>query len=310
MKGKYFLEDAIGQGTQSVVYRARESGTDKIFALKQIMCPETGLAIPLTSLGANFREVSTLNQLMEYNCENIVRLVDIVSGSDRLSLVFEYCEQSLSDWIGMNRNGDKKTRVPVIRDLCRQLLVGMSVVHASLIIHRDVKPQNILLKQEGQRHVLKIADFGLAKQFSYPPAPETLQVASLWYRAPEVLLRSGYDVGMDLWGIGCVVGEMMLGEPLFEGDCEIGMLMKIFQTLGTPGVDEWPAVGYSKNASSKWPKWDKLKSISRLKKRICSVAGTSGFDLICGWLVYNSNKRTRCKNALNHDFFENSEYRV
>ena len=313
-KSKYLLEQCIGHGTQSVVYRAREVGTKKIFAMKQIMCPD--VPCPLTSLGANFREVSTLNQLRERHCENIVQLVDVVIGTDRLSLVFECCDESLSDLIRRfkrKRGGDGRLPMGLVRDLSNQILVGMSQVHACRIIHRDIKPQNLFVKREREGStglVLKIGDFGLAKQYTYPPAPETLDVASLWYRSPEVLLRSGYDVGMDLWGIGCVIAEMMLGEPLFIEDSEIGMLMKIFQTLGTPGIEEWPAVGYAVNASSEWPKWDRLKCLARFRRRICSVTSTSGFELICGLLKYDSNERMRCKDALRHDFFENSENRV
>jgi len=86
--------------------------------------------------------------------------------------------------------------------------------------------------------------------------------------------------------------------------------MKIFQTLGTPGVDEWPSLRYASNASMEWPKWNRTRSVLEFKNRICSVVGTSGFDLIIGFLTYNPNKRIRCKVALNHDFFENSENRV
>jgi len=310
---KYHLGESIGQGTQSVVYRATDPGAGRMVAVKQIFCPSEsgGSLFPLTSLGANFREVSALNQLMMFGHENIIRFVDMVVRADKLLLVFEHCDENLCQYI--RRVGRKNSRglpAGLVRDLSFQLLTGMSAVHDARIIHRDVKSENILLKRLGSSGLLlKVADFGLAKQYSYPPPIETLDVGSLWYRSPEVLIRSGYDVGMDLWGIGCVVGEMMTGKALFVEDCEIGMLMKIFQTLGTPRVEDWPAIGYAVNVSIHWPCWDRVVCMKKFKERISCQSGMSGFELLVCLLRYNSNERLRCREALRHDFFENSENR-
>ena len=226
--------------------------------------------------------------------------------------MFEYCEENLGEYIRRMRKTSSRGGLSVgkVRDLSHQLLRGMSFVHDMRIIHRDVKPPNILLQwRKSSELVLKLADFGLAKQYSYPLPLETLDVGSLWYRSPEVLIRSGYDVGMDLWGIGCVIAEMMLGEALFEEDTEIGMLMKIFQTLGTPREVDWPAMSYAENISPNWPRWDRRECIGKFKERICLVAGMTGLGLLVSLLRYDSNERLRCDEALRHDFFENSENR-
>ncbi|KAH0484424.1 MAG: hypothetical protein KVP17_002214 [Porospora cf. gigantea B] len=99
-------------------------------------------------------------------------------------------------------------------------------------MHRDLKPQNILLNRSG--NMVKLADFGLARKMSRPE-PRTIEVVTLWYRAPEILLGdANYTSKADMWSVGCIVGEMISGFPLFPGDSEIDTLYKIFQMLGTP----------------------------------------------------------------------------
>lgn len=122
----------------------------------------------------------------------------------------------------------------------QQILNGLLFCHSNRIIHRDLKPQNILIDDKGN---LKIADFGLARSFTVPFPELTHEVVTLWYRAPEILLGQViYTPSVDIWSVGCIYAEMLLGRPLFEGDCEIGQLFKIFQVLGTPNESIWPGV--------------------------------------------------------------------
>ncbi|EGR29147.1 protein kinase domain protein [Ichthyophthirius multifiliis] len=100
-------------------------------------------------------------------------------------------------------------------------------------MHRDLKPANILVNLEHQ--ILKIADFGLAKLFNIPIQELSLEIETLWYRAPEVLLGDvTYSLPVDMWSCGCIFAEMILGEPLFKGDSEIGQILEIFKFFGTP----------------------------------------------------------------------------
>jgi len=300
VKDRYTLDKRIGQGTQSVVYRGRDLVDNRTVAVKQIICEQTArLCWPLTSLGANFREVSSLVLLMNKRSQHIVRLLDVVSSSDRLSLVFEHCDENLSRFIRRSKTDGiyGGLRPSVVRDFSHQLISGMAVVHGEWIIHRDIKPENIFVR----KGVLKIGDFGLSKQYSYPAPPETLEVASLWYRAPEVLLRTGYDVGMDLWSIGCVIGEMVRGKPMFTADTECGLLQQIVCEMFDPSVESWKLLEGVLGCGQKDDR------MSRLKRQICSNVGYEGLDLILGFLEYDSNKRLRCDEALRHDYFENSE---
>src|SRR5690606_4234317 len=104
----------------------------------------------------------------------------------------------------------------------------------------DLKPQNLLIDKNG---VLKLADFGLARAFGVPVRTYTHEVITLWYRPPEILLGGKqYSTPVDIWSIGCIFAEMLSGEPLFPGDCEIDQLFRIFRALGTPNEETWPDV--------------------------------------------------------------------
>ncbi len=120
-----------------------------------------------------------------------------------------------------------------------QMLSGLHACHAHRIIHRDIKPQNILV--DNRTETLKLADFGLARTYSLPLRQYTHEVVTLWYRSPEILLGSRlYNPSLDLWSIGCIYMEMLNGKPLFPGDCEIDQLHRIFMAFGTPTEAVWP----------------------------------------------------------------------
>lgn len=188
---------------------------------------------PLSSL----REISALKQ-----CENnryCVNLLDIVVGRSRDSifLVFDYAEHDLSKLV-------KKFKIPFkeseIKTLMLQLLSALSYLHSKNIVHRDIKMSNLLYNNQGE---LKLADFGLARTIPINDNVMTLKVVTLWYRAPELLLGSArYSYSIDIWSVGCVLCELYLGYPLFQGNDELDQLYKIFNALGAPSVNIWPDV--------------------------------------------------------------------
>ena len=136
------------------------------------------------------------------------------------------------------------------------------VCHSHRVLHRDLKPQNLLIDTE--TNSLKLADFGLARAFAIPLRAYTHEVVTLWYRAPEILLGAKqYSTPVDVWSIGCIFAEMINQSPLFPGDSEIDQLFKIFRGLGTPDDSVWPEVSQLPDYKPQFPKW-KAKEMKEL----------------------------------------------
>jgi cell division cycle 2-like protein len=129
---------------------------------------------------------------------------------------------------------------PEVKCLIRQLLLGVNYLHSNWVLHRDLKTANLLLNNQG---ILKIGDFGLAREFGSPQKRLSPNVVTLWYRAPELLLGDkDYTPAIDMWSVGCIFAELLTQTPLFDGKGEIEQITKIFTTLGTPTEEIWPGV--------------------------------------------------------------------
>uniref|UniRef100_A0A8H7TS36 Cyclin-dependent kinase 1 n=1 Tax=Bionectria ochroleuca TaxID=29856 RepID=A0A8H7TS36_BIOOC len=178
-----------------------------------------------------------------------------------------------------------------------QLCQGIKYCHSHRVLHRDLKPQNLLIDKEGN---LKLADFGLARAFGVPLRTYTHEVVTLWYRAPEILLGGRqYSTGVDMWSIGCIFAEMCTRKPLFPGDSEIDEIFKIFRILGTPTEDVWPGVTSYPDFKSSFPKWER-----DFDKPLCHSLDDAGLHMLEAMLVYDPAGRMSAKQACNHPYFE------
>ena len=210
--------DTIGEGTYGVVYKARVRSTGEILALKRIRLEQEEEGVPSTAI----REISLLKELRH---ENIVKLVDVVHLEKKLYLVFEYLDLDLKKH--MDSSPHISNDRMVIKGYVYQMCAGIAFCHSHRVLHRDLKPQNLLIDTE--TNSLKLADFGLARAFAIPLRAYTHEVVTLWYRAPEILLGAKqYSTPVDVWSIGCIFAEMINQSPLFPGDSEIDQLFKIF----------------------------------------------------------------------------------
>lgn len=308
---RYHVDSLLGSGAQSNVYL----GTDRVsgvkVAIKQLKAHESSSSrLPMSRLTENAREIQVMQRLIGRH-KNIVELVEVIFDEKNVHIVMEACGINLSEFIARHRPRklcmDKKrpvlahslVEIPAIRIIMKQIIGGLGFIHSELIIHRDLKPQNILINDD---QVVKIGDFGLSKTYTFPVAPETLNVASLWYRSPEIVLQSGYDLGMDLWSLGCILAELATGTPLFLEASEFGILMKIFQSLGTPNDDLWPKCSSFANFSTLWPQWDVRECLRTFKAYLSPLLGEMGLDLLLSLLKYDSNARLRCSDCLSHPF--------
>jgi cyclin-dependent kinase len=171
------------------------------------------------------------------NTHDAPRLYDVVHTERKLTLVFEYLDQDLKKYLDVCHGG---LDLPVMRSFLYQLIRGVAYCHQHRVLHRDLKPQNLLINREGE---LKLADFGLARAFGIPVRSYTHEVVTLWYRAPDVLMGSRrYSTPVDIWSIGCIFAEMSNGRPLFPGTSEQHQLQLIFRHLGTPNEEIYPDI--------------------------------------------------------------------
>jgi cyclin-dependent kinase len=207
--------------------------------------------------------------------------------------VFEFLDSDLKKFLDAN-GGD--IDLPSIKYLLYQLLKGISYCHENRILHRDLKPQNLLISKKGE---LKLADFGLARAFGIPVRSYSHEVVTLWYRAPDVLMGSRqYSTSIDLWSIGCIFAEMATGRPIFPGSSVQDQLVRIFKILGTPNEHMWPGVGQLPEYRADIPVYPAIP-LSRLIPKL----DAPGVDVLARFLEYIPERRIHAHEALHHPFF-------
>jgi len=284
----YTKLDKLGEGTYATVFKGKSRLTDNLVALKEIRL-EHEEGAPCTAI----REVSLLKDLKH---NNIVTLHDIVHTEKSLTLVFEYLERDLKQY--MDDCGGI-LHVNNVKIFLFQLIRGLAYCHSRRILHRDLKPQNLLINEMGE---LKLADFGLARAKSVPTKTYSNEVVTLWYRPPDVLLGSTeYSTPIDMWGVGCIFYEMVSGRPLFPGSTVEDELHLIFKVLGTPTEENWPGISGSMSeelASHNFPPY----SPEPLEKRVPRL-GPTGVDLVEKFLLYEARRRISAKSAMKHPYF-------
>lgn len=287
---RYQKLEKIGEGTYGVVYKAKDKINGRLVALKKIRLEHEDEGVPSTAI----REISLLRELEH---PNIVSLIDVVNYNNKLYLVFEYLDQDLKRYIDTMVESKNPIAPLLIKSYMWQLLKGIAFCHAHRVLHRDLKPQNLLIDRQG---AIKLADFGLARAFCIPVRTYTHEVVTLWYRAPEILLGSrNYSTPVDIWSIGCIFSELLSRQPLFPGDSEIDELYRIFRTLGTPNEETWPGVSSLPDYQPHFPVWE-ANSLYDVLPNIDPLA----VDLLTKMLVYEPSRRISAKAALNHPYFQ------
>ncbi|KAK4405648.1 putative serine/threonine-protein kinase [Sesamum angolense] len=288
------LTRQIGQGTYSNVYKARDTETGKIVALKKVRFDN----LEPESVRFMAREILILRRL---DHPNVVKLQGLVTSrmSCSLYLVFDYMEHDLA---GLSSSPGIKFTEPQVKCYVRQLLSGLEHCHKHNVLHRDIKGSNLLIDDGG---VLKIADFGLASFFDpNNKQPMTNRVVTLWYRPPELLLgATDYGVGVDLWSAGCILAELFAGKPIMTGRTEVEQLHRIFKLCGSPSEEYWK--------KSKLPHATIFKPQQAYKRRITEAFKDfppSSLPLIETLLAIDPAERQTATAALTSGFFTTKPY--
>lgn len=286
----YTKLEQLGEGSYATVYKGISCLTDQIVALKEIRIqPEEG--VPFTAI----REASLLKGLKH---ANIVTLHDIIHTKESLTFVFEYVHTDLSQYLEKHPGGLNTCNVKLF---LYQLLRGLAYCHHRRILHRDLKPQNLLISETGE---LKLADFGLARAKSIPSHTYSHEVVTLWYRPPDVLLGStNYSTSLDIWGVGCIFTEMLVGVATFPGMKDAyDQLDQIFRVLGTPTETTWEGV-------TKYPQYKSHKFVQYNPQPLSSLVPKLGYiphaeHLANQLLQMHPYRRISARAALNHDYFK------
>ncbi|KAI0511996.1 hypothetical protein KFK09_012630 [Dendrobium nobile] len=294
---KYDKLEKVGEGTYGKVYKARDKVTGQLVALKKTRLEMDEEGIPPTTL----REISLLQMLSQ--SIYVVRLLRVEhvekNGKRLLYLVFEYLDTDLKKYIDTYKRGPNPRPLPsrVTQSFLYQLCKGVDHCHSHGVLHRDLKPQNLLVDKD--KGILKVADLGLGRAFTIPLKSYTHEIVTLWYRAPEVLLgATHYSIGVDMWSVGCIFAEMARRQPLFAGDSELQQLLHIFRFLGTPNEDTWPGVSSLRDWHD-YPQWKPQSMALALP-----MLESDGIDLLSKMLEYNPSNRISAKDAMEHPYFD------
>uniref|UniRef100_A0A3P9NME5 Mitogen-activated protein kinase 15 n=1 Tax=Poecilia reticulata TaxID=8081 RepID=A0A3P9NME5_POERE len=292
---KYEIRKRIGKGAYGIVWKGVDRQTGTTVAVKKIFDAFRNR----TDAQRTFREIMFLQEFGDH--PNIIKLLNVIRAQNDkdIYLIFEYMDTDLHAVI---KKGSLLKDIHK-RYVMYQLFKANKYLHSGNVIHRDEKPSNVLLDTDC---VVKLCDFGLARSLnqiqedSGNPAL-TEYVATRWYRAPEILLGSTrYTNGVDMWSLGCILGEMLLGKALFPGTSTINQVEKIMSAIPHPSPEDILAIK-SEYGSSVIQRM-LLKPQVPLEDLLQPSVPPDALDLLKGLLVFNPDKRLTAEQALHHPY--------
>ncbi|KIK65399.1 hypothetical protein GYMLUDRAFT_159566 [Collybiopsis luxurians FD-317 M1] len=310
VKNKYNILGFISSGTYGRVYKAEDSSSGNLHAIKKFKPDKEGEVATYTGISQSAIREIALNR--EISHENIVSLKEVILEEKSIYMVFEYAEH---DFLQLIHHHSQTLRspisLPVLKSLTYQLLNGLVYLHSSHILHRDLKPANILITSSGQ---VKIGDLGLARLSVQPLQPLSAGdkvVVTIWYRAPELLLGAKhYNSSIDCWAVACVLAELASLRPIFKGEeakldskknvpFQRDQLLRIFEVLGKK---DWPSLCHL-------PEYTSLKRLDPYPNRLLDwcqsrIRSQAGYELLQQLFMYDPDRRLSARDALGHAWFK------
>ncbi|KAI9101376.1 kinase-like domain-containing protein [Phlyctochytrium arcticum] len=298
----------IGSGMYGSVYKARRRADKGFVAIKKCKV-QTGDVYTEPGVFADvMREVALLYNLKHKNVirmEQIWQYPEEVDGPtfSKVFMVMEYCERNLRQMLNEFPRG---LAAEIRKNIMHQTLDGIEYCQSHRVIHRDLKPDNILLVYHGDSIQVKIADFGLSRVASFPgKAYSPAQVTAI-YRAPEIFYGSTqYAMPVDMWSIGCIFAELVRGRRLFGGmgNSELAVLHDIQRKLGDPKPTDVYDNAIDVPKICPVPEQDLTAFVCR--EDYLAPLDAHGVDLLSKMLLYNPRTRIRPNKALKHAYFSN-----
>ncbi|MCQ2815676.1 MAG: serine/threonine-protein kinase [archaeon] len=290
---KYTATEILGSGTFGIVFKVNITGTDQIFAIKKVYQDRK----------YKNRELEILQELNHPNSLRLYNYFYTPCPKEKneyfLNCVTEYLPEVLSKVIRKYAKSHEQMDIMYIKIFAFQMLKAVGYIHSIGTCHRDIKPQNILVDTKTLQ--LKLCDFGSAKKLK-EGVQNIAYICSRYYRAPELIFgATEYTCQIDIWSIGCVIAELVLGRPIFQGDSSSDQLVEIIKILGTPSPTDVTEMNPNSKKEIKFPSIKPYPWAQVFKHRIVE---DNFVDLVSKLLVYSPSKRLTAYKAMCHPFFE------
>ena len=293
MKKKYDVIGVVGEGAYGIVYKCKNKETGKYVAIKKFKETEDELVQKTMK-----RELKMLQQLKH---PNIVEFQESFTHKGNLFLVFEYCERNLLEVLEESPDG---LSPKLIKSFVYQMCKAIAYMHKNNMIHRDIKPENLLIDENLN---LKLCDFGFARKVRLNKNNNNVDemtdyVATRWYRSPELLLSGGiYGPDVDYWAVGCIMGELADGNPMFPGENETDQINCIIKILGN--LPEELVNMFYKNPIYEGKKLINISKPETIERRYMEKLGPTAIDFMKGLLQLDPKKRLNSETVFKHRYF-------
>lgn len=289
-KRAYAAERVIGNGSFGVVYQATVIATGQTVAIKKVLQDRR-------FKNRELQIMSSLNHPCVVQLKHCFHSKGEKPGDVYLNLVMEYIPETIHRTLRNHTKAKKLVPIMYTKVYMFQVARSLAYIHSLGICHRDIKPQNLLLNAQTQE--TKLCDFGSAKML-IKGEPNVAYICSRYYRAPELVFEATeYTTAIDVWSLGCVLAELLMGNILFPGDSGVDQLIEIIKILGTPSKEKIQAMNPN-HTSFKFPQikphpWNKV---------FRSKAPAEAVDLVSRLLRYDPRTRMEPFEILTHTFFD------